>query len=145
MLFMAWPPARRSKAGRFEVEHPGDYATINSNHLRDGTGGRGALLSPRKAQSRFGFLRQAIVLISAMVEGELDATLLRPRYGRLPKNSGGGAPTVVGHRPRSLMGTFGKVEIARRALVSKARTARRSSGRARFCVATSAARWRPMR
>ena len=54
--------------------------------------------------------------IGAMIEGELDATLLRPRYGRLPKNAAGGAPTAVGHRhghrPRSLMGTFGKVEIA---------------------------------
>jgi len=37
MLFMAWSPAWRFNAKRFEVEHPGDYATINSNHLRDGT------------------------------------------------------------------------------------------------------------
>jgi hypothetical protein len=27
---MAWSPARRSNAGRFEVEHPGDYAAFNS-------------------------------------------------------------------------------------------------------------------
>src|SRR6516162_7776730 len=33
MLFMAWSPIRR-----FEVEHPGDYATFNSNQLRDRTG-----------------------------------------------------------------------------------------------------------
>jgi hypothetical protein len=32
MLFMAWSPIRR-----FEVEHPGDYATFNSNQLRDRT------------------------------------------------------------------------------------------------------------
>src|SRR5262249_55691366 len=37
MLFMAWSPTRRFNVGRFEVEHPGDYATFNSNQLRDGT------------------------------------------------------------------------------------------------------------
>lgn len=54
--------------------------------------------------------------IGAMIEGELDATLLRPRYGRLPKNAAAGAPAAVGHRhghrPRSLLGTFGRIEIA---------------------------------
>jgi hypothetical protein len=30
---------RRFNVGRFEVEHPGDYATFNSNQLRDGTVG----------------------------------------------------------------------------------------------------------
>jgi hypothetical protein len=34
---MAWSPVRRSNAGRFEVDHLGDYATFNSNHSRDGT------------------------------------------------------------------------------------------------------------
>src|SRR5215210_7638007 len=34
---MAWSPVRRSNAGISRVEHPGDYATPNSNHLRDGT------------------------------------------------------------------------------------------------------------
>jgi putative transposase len=47
-----------------------------------------------------------------MIEGELDATLLRPRYERLPKNA---APAAVGHRhghrARSLIGTFGRTEI----------------------------------
>jgi len=33
---MAWSPVRRFNAG-FEVEHPGDYATINSYQPRDGT------------------------------------------------------------------------------------------------------------
>ena len=37
MLFMAWSPTRRFNVGRFEDEHPGDYATFNSNQLRDGT------------------------------------------------------------------------------------------------------------
>src|SRR6266404_5087759 len=27
MFFMAWSPVRRTNAGRFEVDHPGDYAT----------------------------------------------------------------------------------------------------------------------
>jgi len=56
--------------------------------------------------------------IEAMIEGELDATLLRRRYGRLPKTIAAetGAATVVGHRhgrrSRSLTGTFGRIEIA---------------------------------
>jgi putative transposase len=55
--------------------------------------------------------------IQSMIEGELAATLLRPRYGRLAKNAGAeaGAPAAVGHRhgrrSRSLTGTFGRVEI----------------------------------
>jgi len=56
--------------------------------------------------------------IEAMIEGELDATLLRRRYGRLPKTiaSAAGAAAAVGHRhgrrSRSLSGTFGRIEIA---------------------------------
>jgi len=34
---MAWSPVRRFNAERFEVEHPGDYATLNSYQLRYGT------------------------------------------------------------------------------------------------------------
>jgi hypothetical protein len=34
---MAWSPVRRTNAGRFEVEHPGDYATFNSYHPSDAT------------------------------------------------------------------------------------------------------------
>lgn len=34
---MAWSPARRANARRFEVHHPGDYATLNSNQSRDST------------------------------------------------------------------------------------------------------------
>lgn len=52
----------------------------------------------------------------AMIEGEPEATLLRLRYGRLPKKVACGAAATVGHRHghrrRSLMGSFGKVEIA---------------------------------
>src|SRR5258708_16992523 len=36
-FFMAWSPARRVNARRFEVEHPGDYATLNSYQPPDGT------------------------------------------------------------------------------------------------------------
>ena len=56
--------------------------------------------------------------IQATIEGELEATLSRPRYGRLPKTEaeGAAAPAAVGHRhgrrPRSLMGSFGRVELA---------------------------------
>jgi len=58
-------------------------------------------------------------LIQAMIEGELEAALSRPRYGRRPKadpeNTDG--PSGIsghrhGHRSRSLLGTFGRVEIA---------------------------------
>lgn len=57
--------------------------------------------------------------IEAMVEAELEAALSRPRYGRGDKPSSaeaGGAQSVTGHRhghrSRSLLGTFGRVEIA---------------------------------
>jgi putative transposase len=56
--------------------------------------------------------------IQAMIEGELETTLSRPRYGRRAKESGGDSEATEGatghrhgHRSRSLMGTFGKVEI----------------------------------
>ena len=57
--------------------------------------------------------------IEAMIEGELDSALLRPRYGRRPKLANEDADGSVGltghrhgHRSRSLTGTFGCVEIA---------------------------------
>jgi putative transposase len=55
--------------------------------------------------------------IQGLIEDELEATLLRPRYGRLAKTDAEGTagPATVGHRhgrrPRSLMGSFGRVEI----------------------------------
>src|SRR5467141_3706889 len=58
-------------------------------------------------------------LIQAMIESELEAALSRPRYARRPKGACGkadGASGVSGHRhghrSRSLLGTFGRVEIA---------------------------------
>lgn len=55
--------------------------------------------------------------IQAMIEGELDGTLERPRYGRRPKALDGDDCRVAvtghrhGHRARSLLGTFGRIEI----------------------------------
>src|SRR5947209_2730716 len=54
-----------------------------------------------------------------MIEAELEAALSRPRYGR-PAKTEDGADNVAadlgghrhGHRSRSLMGTFGQVEIS---------------------------------
>jgi putative transposase len=57
--------------------------------------------------------------IETMMEEELDAVLSRPRYGRITPGAGkaaGAAEAVTGHRhghrSRSLLGTFGPVEIA---------------------------------
>jgi putative transposase len=56
--------------------------------------------------------------IEEMIRGELDAVLSRPRYGRRAKPAEDGEVTAgaVGHRhgsrARTLMGTFGKTEIA---------------------------------
>ena len=56
--------------------------------------------------------------IHAMIEGELDIALSRPRYARHAKPSSGQAAGAVGatghrhgHRSRSLLGSFGQVEI----------------------------------
>ena len=57
--------------------------------------------------------------IQTMIEAELEAALSRPRYARrpiTPDESGGGPSGITGHRhghrSRSLLGTFGWVEIA---------------------------------
>jgi transposase-like protein len=56
--------------------------------------------------------------IHAMIEGELDMSLSRPRYARCAKRSSGHGEGAVGasghrhgHRSRSLLGSFGRVEI----------------------------------
>jgi putative transposase len=55
--------------------------------------------------------------IEVLIHEELDSALARPRYGRPAKNSKDPADiaSAAGHRhgsrPRTLMGTFGKVEI----------------------------------
>src|SRR6202047_544355 len=56
--------------------------------------------------------------IQTMIESELEAVLSRPRYARRPKadpendGAGGIADHRHGHRSRSLLGTFGRGEIA---------------------------------
>ena len=57
--------------------------------------------------------------IQAMIESELEVALARPRYGRRPTADveNGAVPNGIsghrhGDRSRSLMGTFGRVEIA---------------------------------
>lgn len=56
--------------------------------------------------------------IQTMIESELEEVLARPRYVRRPKkdckNDGAGGVTGHrhGHRSRTLLGTFGRVEIA---------------------------------
>ena len=57
--------------------------------------------------------------IQTMIESELETALSRPRYARRPKanpENAEGANGVTGHRhghrSRSLLGTFGRVEIA---------------------------------
>ena len=57
--------------------------------------------------------------IQTMIESELETALSRPRYARRPKagpENAEGASSVTGHRhghrSRSLLGTFGRVEIA---------------------------------
>src|SRR5437868_8955354 len=49
-LVMAWSPVRRVNAGRFEVKHPGDYATFNSNHSRDTTKWRTTRSKPTRTR-----------------------------------------------------------------------------------------------
>jgi len=57
-------------------------------------------------------------LIQTMIESELETVLSRPRYARRPtvdrEDDGAGVVTGHrhGHRSRSLLGTFGRVEIA---------------------------------
>jgi putative transposase len=56
-------------------------------------------------------------LIEEMIRGELDAVLARPRYGRRAKDMNGedvlgASGHRHGSRTRTLMGTFGKTEIA---------------------------------
>src|SRR5215472_4563604 len=54
--------------------------------------------------------------LEAMLEAELEEVLARSRYARKPQSNPSETPAVTGHRhghrSRSLLGTFGKVEIA---------------------------------
>jgi putative transposase len=64
-----------------------------------------------------GLRDRAREFLQAMLEGELDMVLSRPRYGRVKPSSGetAGAVGVTGHRhghrSRSLLGSFGQMDI----------------------------------
>jgi putative transposase len=65
-----------------------------------------------------GVRTQVRSFIESMIEAELEAALSRPRYGRQAKARDGADSVLAGvsghrhgHRSRSLMGTFGQVEI----------------------------------
>src|SRR5512133_1776684 len=67
----------------------------------------------------FGLRERVREFIQAMIESELETALARPRYGRRSTadfEHGDGPKGLSGHRhghrSRSLMGTFGRVEIA---------------------------------
>ena len=65
----------------------------------------------------FGVRSRVRDFIETMMEEELDAVLSRPRYGRIAPDAGKEAGTGStghrhGHRSRSLLGTFGPVEVA---------------------------------
>ena len=66
-----------------------------------------------------GLRDRAREFLQAMFEGELDGVLVRSRYARRAKPLGGDLEETAGitghrhgHRSRSLLGTFGRMEIA---------------------------------
>src|SRR5262249_10876127 len=73
-------------------------------------------LAGRVLSSRVDF---CLFVNNALFEAELDEVLARSRYARRARpasGDSGATPAATGHRhghrPRSLLGTFGKVEIA---------------------------------
>jgi putative transposase len=62
-----------------------------------------------------GLRQRAREFLQEMLEGELDEALSRTRYVRSAKQNREGSPGVTGHRhghrSRSLLGSFGKIEI----------------------------------
>jgi putative transposase len=68
-------------------------------------------IDPLETQVRIGVR----AFIEKIIRSELDEVLSRPRYGRRPGEDGKAAASVAGHRhgsrERTLMGTFGKIEI----------------------------------
>jgi putative transposase len=90
--------------------------------------------------------------IQAMIEGELDERLMRPRYGRRLASSSGNDDGLAGitghrhgHRSRSLTGTFGPTEIAvpRARLVST--DGKTTEWKSKVLRTFSAVRWLPAR
>ena len=97
-------------------------------------------------------LRSSSRILQCMLEGELDMVLARSRYGRHAKPSSRDAEDAVGvtghrhgHRSRSLLGTFGRVEIEVPCARLNTPDGKTTSGRAKRCELTSAARWLPPR
>src|ERR1700739_30655 len=99
-----------------------------------------------------GLRDRAREFIQGMTEAGLGRELPRPRAARRPKEAGANAEGVSGitghrhgHRSRSLLGTFGRIEIAvPRARVDTAGV-RQRSGRTRRCGPTSGEPSRPIR
>jgi putative transposase len=67
----------------------------------------------------FGVRSRVRDFIETMMEEELEAVLSRPRYGRIAPDAGKESGTAEGsighrhgHRSRSLLGTFGPIEVA---------------------------------
>src|SRR5260370_32305865 len=88
--------------------------------------------------------------IEGMIEAELETALSRPRYGLATKTRDEADNILAGlighrhgHRPRSLLGTFGqeKISVPRPRLMTA--TARPLSGAARRCPPISGAREPP--
>lgn len=90
--------------------------------MNAGTDHRGAEAAPHLFDDWFdpieaGLRERVRGFIETMLEAELDAVLVRPRYGRQPIEPGDDEAAGVaghrhGHRTRRLTGTFGAVEIA---------------------------------
>jgi hypothetical protein len=85
-----------------------------------------------------------------MLEGELDEVLDRSRYARRTKRSADASERMVGmaghrhgHRPRTLLGTFGqlKIEVPRTRLDTP--DGKATEWKSNRCGPISAVRWRP--
>jgi putative transposase len=86
-----------------------------------------------------------------MFEAELDEVLARSRYARRGKPAVGDGKAVGvrghrhGHRSRTLLGTFGRMEIAMPRARLDTADGRKTEWKSRTLGPTSAARWRPTR
>ena len=75
LFWRGWSPVRRFNAGCFEVDHPGDYANLNSYQPRDGTKPTVASRCPMmpSPQSRACLKRLALSSSRKMEEGQESA------------------------------------------------------------------------
>src|SRR5215211_3477595 len=74
LLVMAWSPVRRSNAGISRVANPGDYATPNSNHLRDGTNAAGTRVCARVSRPPNRLRRVPVDLARLAADGIVSAS-----------------------------------------------------------------------